>query len=74
MSKTESEMEKIQEKEAYALDNSDITSVSDEEEREGWSKKIEFTLCCIGYAVGVGNALRFPYLCFENGGGQLFAS
>lgn len=39
------------------------------EDRENWSKKFEFILAAIGYSVGLGNVWRFPYLCFESGGG-----
>ncbi|KAJ7394069.1 hypothetical protein OS493_003743 [Desmophyllum pertusum] len=49
--------------------NGNPSVVVEEEKRKGWGNKMEYMLATVGFAVGLGNVWRFPYLCQKNGGG-----
>ena len=40
-----------------------------ENDRGEWGNHYEYFLTSLGMAVGLGNVWRFPYVCYENGGG-----
>ena len=44
--------------------------IAESHDRGQWGSKWEFIFSCIGLSVGIGNVWRFPYLAYENGGGE----
>ncbi|XP_002063408.3 sodium-dependent nutrient amino acid transporter 1 [Drosophila willistoni] len=53
----------------YQDEESTTTPSTPVQERDQWSKGVEFLFSCIALSVGLGNVWRFPFIALENGGG-----
>jgi NSS family neurotransmitter:Na+ symporter len=40
--------------------------------RQKWGSRWAFVLAAVGSAAGLGNAWRFPYMAYSNGGGAFY--
>ena len=55
---------------ADSIDKKALPDTSTNKERGQWGNRAEFFLSCVGLSVGIGNVWRFPFLAYQNGGGN----